>query len=69
MEMNLLTILIFIIKVSGKTFLKDNSTGNFLKPSEFPKFDSMDDFNGFNQMNSSQIYLLKDFDIKNYLDI
>ena len=50
-------------------FLKDNSTGNFLKPSESPDFDSFDDFNGNYQMNSSEIYLLRDFDIKSHLDI
>ena len=53
----------------GCLFLKDNSTGKFLKPSEFPKFDSMDDFNGFNEMKWDEIYLLKDFDIKSHLDI
>lgn len=52
----------------GGLFLKDNSTGKFLKPSESPKFDSMDDF-GFNEMKWDEIYLLKDFDIKNHLDI
>ena len=53
----------------GGLYLKDNSTRKFLKPSESPEFDSLDDFDGYYQMNSNEIYLLKDFDIKNYLDI
>ena len=50
-------------------FLKDNTSGKFLMPSDYPKFNSFDDFDDFYQVDSSEIYLLKDFDIKNNLDI
>jgi hypothetical protein len=45
-------------------FLKDNTSGKFLIPSDYPKFNSFDDFDDFYQVDSSEIYLLKDFDIK-----